>query len=135
MRGRVLDAVIRSELEQMVAEGVDKSPITATNLHKRLKKKGFIKGDVSTLGTIARKQMIEEFRTTQIAKSDLSQLEKKELYGKKRKVRTTVSVVSKHDTIELQRQLDANNAKIALIIEAAEANKFNTDGIFADYFA
>lgn len=52
MRGRVLTAIMQAELDDMLSGGFDKSPITAAALHARLKKKGFIKGGLSTFSTL-----------------------------------------------------------------------------------
>ncbi len=42
-----LDAYIQAELQAMVREGLEKSPIQPATLHARLKAKGIVKGLVS----------------------------------------------------------------------------------------
>lgn len=55
MRGKELDTQIEHELQLMLIEGFDKSPISAKSLHARLKSKGIINGGLSTLSNIERK--------------------------------------------------------------------------------
>ncbi|HBB8682248.1 TPA: hypothetical protein J1A18_005095, partial [Escherichia coli] len=52
MRGKELDTQIEHELQLMLIEGFDKSPISAKSLHARLKSKGIINGGLSTLSSI-----------------------------------------------------------------------------------
>lgn len=49
MRGKELDTRIEHELQLMLVEGFDKSPISAKALHTRLKEKGILNGGLSTL--------------------------------------------------------------------------------------
>lgn len=49
MRGKKLDTLIEHELQLMLLEGFDKSPISAKALHIRLKAKGIVNGGLSTL--------------------------------------------------------------------------------------
>ena len=58
MRGKELDTQIEHELQLMLIEGFDKSPISAKNLHARLKSKGIINGGLSTLSNIERRRLI-----------------------------------------------------------------------------
>lgn len=43
MRGKELNTLIEHELQLMLVEGFDKSPISAKALHIRLKAKGIVK--------------------------------------------------------------------------------------------
>lgn len=63
IQGKELDAYIRAELQAMVHEGLEKSPIQPSTLHARLKAKGIIKGGVSTL--TSRKNIINEYKLRQ----------------------------------------------------------------------
>lgn len=63
IQGKELDAYIRAELQAMVHEGLEKSPIQPSTLHARLKAKGIIKGGVSTL--TSRKNIINEYKLCQ----------------------------------------------------------------------
>ncbi len=48
MRGKELDTLIEHELQLMLVEGFDKSPISAKALHIRLKAKGIVNGGLKT---------------------------------------------------------------------------------------
>ncbi len=47
IRGKQLDEVIEQELQMMLVEGFEKSPISHKALHSRLNTKGFISGGLS----------------------------------------------------------------------------------------
>ncbi|PHM21965.1 hypothetical protein [Xenorhabdus budapestensis] len=47
MRGKELDQFIEHELQLMLAERFDRSPISSKALHTRLKAKGIVKGGLS----------------------------------------------------------------------------------------
>ncbi|TBT68756.1 hypothetical protein D5E73_03555, partial [Vibrio parahaemolyticus] len=63
IQGKELDAYIKAELQAMLREGLEKSPIQPSTLHARLKAKGIIKGGVSTLTT--RRDIINEYKLRQ----------------------------------------------------------------------
>ncbi|ELB7642947.1 hypothetical protein RH728_001055 [Vibrio vulnificus] len=63
IQGKELDAYIKAELQAMVREGLEKSPIQASTLHARLKAKGIIKGGISTLSS--RRDIINEYKLRQ----------------------------------------------------------------------
>ncbi|ABZ76749.1 conserved hypothetical protein [Shewanella halifaxensis HAW-EB4] len=65
LRGKALDTEIERELITMVAEGYDRSPITPTDVHRRLVNKGIVQGKLSTLSTSTRKELIEVYRNKQ----------------------------------------------------------------------
>ena len=54
MRGKELDTLIEHELQLMLVEGFDKSPISAKALHIRLRAKGIVNGGLSTLSSLER---------------------------------------------------------------------------------
>lgn len=58
MRGKELDTLIEHELQLMLIEGFDKSPISAKALHTRLKGKGILNGGLSTLSSLERKRLM-----------------------------------------------------------------------------
>lgn len=136
MRGNVLTAIMQAELEAMLSEGFEKSPITAATLHARLKNKGFVKGGLSTLSTTQRKLLIEEYRDKQISQSDLSQEERKTLRSHKRQSvahdKVKVGKVECETCAETKRQLTINAIKVTRIIEQAEKVGIDTDKLFAD---
>ncbi|MGQ7181933.1 hypothetical protein ACUOA5_46720 [Escherichia coli] len=51
MRGKELDTLIEHELQLMLVEGFDKSPISAKALHIRLKAKGIVNGGCTCSNT------------------------------------------------------------------------------------
>jgi hypothetical protein len=61
MRGKELDTLIEHELQLMLVEGFDKSPISAKALHIRLKAKGIVNGGLSTLSSLERKRLIAAY--------------------------------------------------------------------------
>ncbi|EBO0528578.1 hypothetical protein DSP23_22880 [Salmonella enterica] len=63
IQGKELDAYIKAELQAMVQEGLEKSPIQPSTLHARLKAKGIVKGGISTL--TSRKIIINNYRLRQ----------------------------------------------------------------------
>ncbi|WP_210455659.1 hypothetical protein [Vibrio crassostreae] len=63
IQGKELDSYIKSELQAMVREGLDNSPIQASTLHARLKAKGIVKGGISTLSS--RRKLVEEYKLRQ----------------------------------------------------------------------
>ncbi|XFP72902.1 hypothetical protein AAHV34_25545 (plasmid) [Klebsiella pneumoniae] len=70
MRGKELDTLIEHELQLMLVEGFDKSPISAKALHIRLKAKGIVNGGLSTLSSLERKRL----RKVRISRSFLPKL-------------------------------------------------------------
>ncbi|WP_338928777.1 hypothetical protein [Escherichia coli] len=63
IQGKELDSYIKAELQAMVQEGLEKSPIQPSTLHARLKAKGIVKGGISTL--TSRKIIINNYRLRQ----------------------------------------------------------------------
>ncbi|WP_318492723.1 hypothetical protein [Photobacterium leiognathi] len=99
IQGKELDAYIKAELQAMVREGLDKSPIQPATLHARLKAKGIIKGGVSTL--TSRRDIINEYKLHQhnnheAGKRELTAEEKAMLA----KGRTGAAYISKADRLE-----------------------------------
>lgn len=71
MRGKELDTLIEHELQLMLAEGFDKSPISAKALHIRLKAKGIVNGGLSTLSSLERKRLIAAYVDQQLGPLNL----------------------------------------------------------------
>ncbi|WP_318486777.1 hypothetical protein [Photobacterium leiognathi] len=99
IQGKELDAYIEAELQAMVREGLEKSPIQASTLHARLKAKGIIKGGLSTL--TSRRDIINNYKLRQHnnyedGKRDLTTEEKAMLA----KGRTGAAYISKADRLE-----------------------------------
>ena len=66
MRGKELNTLIEHELQLMLVEGFDKSPISAKALHIRLKAKGIVNGGLSTLSSLERKRLIAAYVDQQL---------------------------------------------------------------------
>lgn len=66
MCGKELDTLIEHELQLMLVEGFDKSPISAKALHIRLKAKGILNGGLSTLSSLERKRLIAAYVDQQL---------------------------------------------------------------------
>ncbi|MDH5923674.1 hypothetical protein L8R85_21835 [Vibrio splendidus] len=99
IQGKELDSYIKAELQAMLREGLDKSPIQASTLHARLKMKGIIKGGISTLSS--RRELVEEYKLRQHnnhedGKRELTSEEKNMLA----KGRTGAAYISKANRIE-----------------------------------
>lgn len=71
MRGKELDTLIEHELQLMLVEGFDKSPISAKALHIRLKAKGIVNGGLSTLSSLERKRLIAAYVDQQLGPLNL----------------------------------------------------------------
>lgn len=66
MRGKAFDIEIEKELQLMMIEGIEQSPISASSLYTRLKAKGLIKNSgLSILSTHRRKELIERYKYKQ----------------------------------------------------------------------
>ncbi|STY81896.1 MULTISPECIES: hypothetical protein [Moraxella] len=66
MRGKAFDIEIEKELQLMLMEGIEQSPISASSLYARLKMKGLIKSSgLSILSTHRRKELIERYKYKQ----------------------------------------------------------------------
>ncbi|WP_261886151.1 hypothetical protein [Vibrio pomeroyi] len=63
IQGAELTYYIKAELQTMLREGLEKSPIQPATLHARLKIKGIIKGGVSTL--TSRRDIINDYKLRQ----------------------------------------------------------------------
>ncbi|HHO3306545.1 TPA: hypothetical protein ACRUOP_000659 [Escherichia coli] len=83
MRGKELDTLIEHELQLMLAEGFDKSPISAKALHIRLKAKGIVNGGLSTLSSLERKRLIAAYVDQQIGPLNLRPKEKQQYVNRK----------------------------------------------------
>lgn len=64
IRGNELDKVIEDELQLMLMDGYEKSPISNKSLHERLIAKKYISGGLSTLSNPQRKSLINKLGLT-----------------------------------------------------------------------
>ncbi|WP_060659171.1 hypothetical protein [Escherichia coli] len=123
MRGKGLDTIIEHELQLMLVEGFDKSPISAKALHLRLKQKGVVNGSLSTLSNPVRKRLIEVYVDQQLHPLNL-QPKEKQLYVN-RKTRQGLLDKNKqlHVEIEgLRTQLIQNTLSVIEIVKAVKVN-------------
>ena len=118
LRGKQLDEVIEQELQMMLVEGFDKSPISHKSLHDRLTARGYISGGLSTLSSVERKRLISLYMVEQIAPLNLKTKEQQLYVNKKTRKALTDTNKKLHSQIdELQSQLNQNTETLIDIIE------------------
>ena len=118
LRGKQLDEVIEQELQMMLVEGFDKSPISHKSLHERLTAKSYISGGLSTLSSIDRKQLISLYLSEQISPLNLKTKEKQLFVNKKTRLALTNTNKDLRTQIEvLESQLAQNTESLINIIE------------------
>lgn len=118
LRGKKLDDVIEQELQIMLIEGFEKSPISHKTLHERLISKGYISGGLSTLSSPERKKLISLYLSEQISPLKLKSKEQ-QLYVNK-KTREALTSTNKNLRVhidELESQLHQNTETLINIIE------------------
>jgi len=137
IQGKDLDDYIKAELQAMVREGLEKSPIQPATLHTRLKAKGIVNGRVSTL--TPRKKIIDEYRLRQ---------HNNHMDGKREMTpeelvmlaegRTGAAYISKADRLDadlkdLQARYERNILVVADIIEYVDnATPMNVEDMLAE---
>ena len=118
LRGKQLDEVIEQELQMMLVEGFEKSPISHKSLHDRLTARGYISGGLSTLSSAERKSLISLYMVEQIAPLNLKTKEQQLYVNKKTRKALTDTNKKLHSQIdELQSQLNQNTETLIDIIE------------------
>ena len=118
LRGKQLDEVIEQELQMMLVEGFEKSPISHKALHKRLTFKGYISGGLSTLSSGARKKLISLYLSEQISPLNLKTKEQQLYVNKKTRKALTDTNKNLHSQIDkLESQLNQNTETLIDIIE------------------
>ena len=118
LRGKQFDEVIEQELQMMLVEGFDKSPISHKSLHDRLTARGYISGGLSTLSSVERKRLISLYMVEQIAPLNLKTKEQQLYVNKKTRKALTDTNKNLHSQInELQSQLNQNTETLIDIIE------------------
>lgn len=137
IQGKELDALIKIELQAMLREGLEKSPIQPSTLHARLKAKGIVKGGISTL--TPRKDIIKAYRLRQHAnheegKRELT-LEEKAMLAEGR---TGAAYISKANRIDAELQdykarYERNVLTVIDIIEYVDSHTpINVEDMLAD---
>ena len=123
MRGKDLDTQIEHELQLMLIEGFDKSPISAKSLHARLKSKGIINGGLSTLSSIERKRLIAAYVDQQLSPLNLRPKEKQQYVNRKtRQALLGRKQQLQEENKEQREQLAQNTLSLIEIVKAVKIN-------------
>ncbi|MFV5374269.1 hypothetical protein [Acinetobacter calcoaceticus] len=118
LRGEQLDEVIEQELQMMLVEGFEKSPISHKALHDRLISKGYISGGLSTLSSAERKRIISLYMSEQISPLNLKTKEQQLYVNKKtRQALTDTNKNLRAQIDNLENQLHQNTETLIDIIE------------------
>ncbi|MBN3218227.1 hypothetical protein [Pectobacterium polaris] len=123
MRGKELDTLIEHELQLMLMEGFEKSPISAKNLHTRLKIKGIVNGGLSTLSSLERKRLIAAYVDQQLNPLNLRPKEKQQYVNRK----TRQALLARNQQLqteinELRDQLAQNTTALIAIVKTVKIN-------------
>ena len=123
MRGKELNTQIEHELQLMLVEGFDKSPISAKALHTRLKAKGIVNGGLSTLSNFERKRLIAAYTDQQLSPLNLRPKEKQQYVNRKtRQALLGRNQQLQDENTELREQLAQNTMSLIEIVKAVKIN-------------
>ncbi|MBA0166132.1 hypothetical protein [Pectobacterium sp. CFBP8739] len=123
MRGKELDILIEHELQLMMIEGFDKSPISAKTLHTRLKEKGILNGGLSTLSSLERKRLIAAYVDQQLNPLNLRPKEKQQYVNRKtRQALLARNQQLQNELNELRDKLAQNTTALIAIVKAVKIN-------------
>jgi hypothetical protein len=118
LRGKQLDDEIEKELQLMLIEGFDKSPISPKALHDRLTSKGYISGGLSTLSSINRKRLINIYTSKQIEELNLREKDQQDYVNRKTRQALINTNTYLRDQIDvLENQLNQNTKTLMNIID------------------
>ncbi|OAJ94456.1 hypothetical protein [Vibrio bivalvicida] len=116
LRGRQLDEAIQLEVELIRAEGTV-NEITAVLIHRRLKSKGIIDGQVSTLSTKRRKDIIAQANAEYLRGLGMSNSEEKIFLSRNSKAAYLARIKRQNKEIQrLKDQLSTNTHTLISII-------------------
>lgn len=116
-RGNELDKELSNELNKMISEGYNVSPISRSSLQKRLKQKSR-----STFVVKHRAEMIENARIKQLLDVGLDG------NGKKKRNSLQVQIENlKEKNTKLEQERDAILEKLAMIINGIQAKGYNLE--------
>ena len=118
IRGNELDKVIEDELQLMLMDGYEKSPISNKSLHERLIAKKYISGGLSTLSNPQRKSLINKYISAQISSLNLKTKDQQLFVN--RKTRQALSNSNKdlqYQVETLEKQLHKNTELLIRIVE------------------
>lgn len=118
LRGKYLDEVIENELQLMLLEGYEKSPISHKSLFERLVIKGYIAGGLSTLSTPNRKKLISNYIASQISTLNLKTKDQQLFVNKKTRLAlTNTNKDLRSQVSDLESQLHQNTETLIQIID------------------
>lgn len=128
LRGKRLNQAIEAELQEMISEGYESSPITQKEVHLRIKNKGIVKCGQSVLSTNHRNQLIEHYRKIQIQMSDMPP-EAKAIASSNRTSDSQRKIITKknEEIRELQEKIEMSYAILVKIIQAVESSGSRVD--------
>lgn len=117
LRGKELNTAIENELKLMLDEGIEQSPISNKALHDRLLSKGLIKGQLSTLSTPERKELIQKYIKEQLLPLDLNTKEQQQYVNNRtREALIQKNLEQKNEISELKSDLNKNSAALIEMI-------------------
>ena len=118
LRGKELDQVIENELQLMLVEGYDKSPISNKSVHDRLVAKKHISGGLSTLSNLKRKSLISRYIDEQISPLNLKTKDQQLFVNRKTRQALSNSNTDLQYQVEtLEKQLHKNTELLIRIVE------------------
>ncbi|WP_312080598.1 hypothetical protein [Acinetobacter schindleri] len=118
LRGKQLDEVIEQELQMMLIEGFEKSPISHKTLHDRLTTKGYMSGGLSTLSSAERKKLISLYMAEQLLPLNLKAKDQQLYVNKKtRQALTNTNKNLRAQVDQLELQFHQNTETLIDIIE------------------
>lgn len=135
LRGKQLDDEIEKELQLMLIDGFDKSPISPKALHDRLIRKGYISGGLSTLSSINRKRLINIYTSKQIEELSLREKDKQNFVNRKtRQALINTNTYLREQIGVLEDQLDQNtNTLMSIIDEVKLRTNLKVDHLLAPH--
>ena len=135
LRGQELDKVIEDELQLMLMDGYEKSPISNKSLHERLIAKKYISGGLSTLSNPQRKSLINKYISAQISSLNLKTKDQQLFVNRKTKQALTNTNKSFQDEIKtLEQQLHQNTESlIKIIMEVKLSSNLSIEHLLAPH--
>lgn len=135
LRGKELDNAIEHELQIMLVEGCEKSPISHKSLYDRLIAKGYLSGGLSTLSTTTRKNLIARYMSEQFSSFNMKNKEKQLFINKKtRKALIYTNKNLRSQISDLEFMLNQNTQTLIKLIKAIKENtNLNIDHLLAPH--
>lgn len=135
LRGRKLDEVIEHELQMMLIDGYEKSPITHKALHTRLVAKGYMSGGLSTLSFPERKVLISKYISQQISILNIKEKDQQLYVNKKTREALVNNNKGLRSEIEdLEKKLDRNiETLLDIIAEIKLRTNLKVDHLLAPH--